>query len=134
MPTLEEMTAWSVEEIEGAIRAELPDSLRLECGRDVGLGAWFIRFWQKQTDPPELLYQDWGVDQRLTYFNGYGWLWARQRPQPPAHSPWVRRREITLPVVRRTALSKAIPPDPEDLDPNAVEAVYADLRGHPKKR
>jgi hypothetical protein len=134
MPTLEEMAAWSADEIEGAVRSELPDNLRLECGYDAGAGAWYIQFWQQGANPPNLLYQDWGFDQRLTYFNGYGWLWAQKRPKPPAHSPWVRRREITLPIVQHTAGVRVVPPDPEDLEPSAVEAVYADLRGHPQKR
>ena len=133
MPTLEEMTAWSAEEIEGAIRCSLPAGFYFECGLDQEAGAWFARFWRPSESQRTVLYQDWGIDQRLTYFNAYGWLWAQKQPKPPAHSLWARRREVTRETVQQRAFRGVRVPDPPDLDPEQIEAVYADTFGKPKK-
>lgn len=131
MPTLEEMTGWSVLEIEAAIRSSLPPEVRFECGFDREAGVWFVRFWQEREGQKVVLFQEWGIEQRLTYFNGYGWLWARQKPPPPKHSPWKPRQHEVLPQIR---VGKTRTPDPEDLNPDEIKAVYDAFREHPKKR
>ena len=133
MPTVEEMTAWTCEEIETAIRVALPPGIQFDCGYDREAGTWFVCFWRQQPDGKKyILFQDWGFEQRITYFNGYGWVWARQQPKPPVHSPWQPRRQEVAPPRVHPQVSTA--PDPEDLNPDEIQAVYADFRGHPKKR
>ena len=140
MPTLEEMTAWNCDEIEAEIRVTLPPGVEFDCGFDKEAGTWFVRFWRLQPDGTKnVLFQDWGFEQRITYFNGYGWVWARQQPKPPVYSPWRPRRQEVMPqrAPSKTAhvtVSREAVADPDDLVPEKIEAVYADLRGHPKKR
>lgn len=130
MHTLEEMTTWTVDDVANAIRQGLPSGLVFDCGFDVAAGTWYVRFWRQQDDQKRVLFEDWGFEQRITYLNAFGWLWSQKQPAPPAHSPWQRRGEVTVAQVQRKAHNI---PDPADLDPNEVQAVYANLRGHPKK-
>lgn len=130
MPTLEEMTTWTVADIDAAIRRALPADLFYDRGFDPAAGTWFTRFWRLQDGQKQTLYEDWGFEQRIAYFNAYGWLWAQQQPAPSVHSPWKPRGDVTATQVQRKARNI---PDPADLDPNEVESVYAGLRGHPKK-
>jgi len=133
MPTIEEMTAWSSDDIVAAISVSLPPGVQFDYGYDRDAGTWFIRFWQVKDSKKEVLYEDWGWEQRITYLNGYGWVWARQRPPPPSISPWKpRQREVTPQAVQRRAHARV--PDPEDLDPNEIKAVYDRYREQPKKR
>lgn len=131
MPTIEEMTAWAPREIEAAIRSNLPPGVSFSCGHDRGSGVWFVRFWQEHEGKQVTLYEDFGFEQRITYFNGYGWVWARQKPKTASTSPWKPRdREVTPNV--RTAKTRS--PLPDDLDPAEVKAVYERFREQPKKR
>lgn len=145
MATIEEMMGWTPQEIEAAIRSSLPPGVQFDCGFDQAAGTWFVRFWREQKKEAGaervVLYEDWGIEQRITYFNAYGWVWARQRPKPPAHSPWVRHQDKVNPQsVRKAAqtVQQRVPfvraPDPADLDPKEIQSVYADLREHLKKR
>lgn len=121
MPTLEEMTVWTPDDIEAEIRQILPKGLSFECGFDKEAGTWFTHFWHMQNGQKVTDYQDWGWEQRITYFNAYGWVWVRMTPPPSAGSPWVRRREA-VPVPPSKVPQT---PDPADLDPNEIRAVYA---------
>lgn len=132
-PTLEEMTGWTPTEIEAAIRKIKPQGVNFECGIDREAGAWFVQFWQDNQGKKNILFEDWGFEQRIVYFNAYGWAWARQRGPTQRTSPWTRRQgEVTPQVVQRKAKASSIP-DPADLDPNQIRAVYDRFREEPKK-
>ena len=136
MATLEEMTAWSLDEIEAEIVAALPPGLHFELKPDES-GFWSVSFWRVSdtTKDKQVVWDDVGPDQRIMLFNAYGWLWLRQQPKPPEHSPWQPDRlEITSRVAksmsRRILIEGGVGrgpsrgSDPEDLDPLEVLAVY----------
>lgn len=130
MHTLEEMTTWTVEDVDAAIKQGLTEGLFFDRGFDPQAGTWFARFWRLQDGQKRTLYEDWGFEQRITYLNAYGWLWAQKQPVPSAHSPWRPRGDVTVAQVQRKARNI---PDPADLDPKEVQSVYAGHRGHPKR-
>lgn len=137
--TLEEMTAWSVGEIQGEIHALLPKGLNFEALPDEG-GFWTVSFWRvdEETGDKKVVWVETGPDQRIQLFNAYGWLWSQRRPKPPGHSPWQeRRREVGEDQINRAAARRHLPrtspggrraPDPEDLDPDEVRSVYEQAR------
>lgn len=129
MLSIEEMSAWSVDEIALEIRAKLPDAMAFQSGFDSEAGVWVVRFVELGEKGERVSFEDWGPELRLLHLNAYGWLWQKTRPSPPASSPWVRRREVTHEAVRRTA--KEMVADPGDLDPSEIQAVYGGM-GQPK--
>lgn len=133
LPTLEEMTAWTAEDIEAAIRQTLPQGTAFECGFDRQAGQWFVRVLRLVDGATQVAFEDSGIDRRITYFNAYGWIWARQQPKPSPNSPWVRRREVTRDSVQQTVAKRTRVPDPADVDPEEIAAVYAAWRGHQKR-
>jgi hypothetical protein len=133
LPTIEEMTAWTPDDIVAAIHVSKPPGTQFDCGFDQNAGTWFVRFWTELNGRKNVLFEDQGFEQRITYLNGYGWIWARQRPKPPSTSPWqARRGEVQPNVVQRR--TRATAKDPEDLDPEEIQAVYDRYREQPKKR
>ena len=124
---LEEMTAWSLDEIVGAIYTLVPKP-------------WVFEHWQdddyvfharvKVKSSEQSLWEDTHADERLLLFNAYGWLWARNQPKLPPDDPWVRRRELTSSAVSRMALGI---PDPEDLQPDEIKSVYEQHRKPPRR-
>jgi len=122
MPSVEEMTAWTPEDIEAEIRVALPKDWQFEYGCSETGGWAVIRDaegepkWETAMVP----------DERLLLFDAYGWLITRNAvPRLPA---WRRRRgEIPTPRVGHYSLPGVSVPDPEDLDPAEVAAVYDKL-------
>jgi hypothetical protein len=116
MATLAEMTAWSLEEARAEIEHALPQGWVFSLSR-VGLFRAVIR------DAAGVVqWSDDGYDERLLLLAAYGWLWSRDQEAPTA-GPWVpRREELTSRSVRNQALNL---PDPEDIDPDELAAMYA---------
>lgn len=122
MLTIEEMSAWTADDVQDQIRGMTPVGLVFSTGLENGV--WFARFSDSATN--DTLWEDFGIDRRILLFNAYGWVWMRQvwtRHKSPStnDTPWVRRREITAAVATRQGNHI---PDPEDLDPDEVAAVY----------
>jgi hypothetical protein len=119
-PTLAEMTAWSVEEIQAAVRRALPDDWRFSGSR-VGPFRATIRDASGS--------QQWsgeGLDERLLMLDAYAWLLLRDH-KAPEEGPWApRRRELTHRIVQADAEAFA---DPPDLDPAELDAVYSRVPG-----
>lgn len=132
MRPFEEMSAWSVEEIESAVGASLRGAFRFQSGWDEEAGVWFTRFWKTDDKGVETVaYEDWGPDRRILAFNALGWLWEATRPPPSPGSPWVRRHENTRVWNPRATYRGAGAPDPADLDPQEIGSVYGGT-GQPK--
>jgi hypothetical protein len=124
--TLEEVTAWSLDDIREGIRVLMPEGwvfeersqhVRLMCPLEKGFKVEWEHF---HIDPKYLL------------LGAYGHLWLRQH-KPSPDSPWVRRNNpsreaVTRQVARRTPCCI---PDPADVDPAEVEAVYEQVRKKP---
>lgn len=134
MHPFEEMTTWSVEEVESAIKASLKKGgFRFQSGWDEEAGVWFTRFLKPSEDGKEdtVPFEDWGPDRRILAFNALGWLWDQLRPPPPKGSPWVRRHETTRVWNPRVTYRGAGAPDPADLNPDEIASVYGGT-GQPK--
>ncbi len=121
MPQLEEMTAWSLDEIEAEIRRLLPKGWRLNPVAAEG-------YWQLSIESPEdPWHTEWleqGVDRRILSLSAYGWLWLRDTPTGTGR--WSRRQDLTTAVVGQHVASRA--PDPEDLDPAEITALVQKTR------
>lgn len=123
MPTVDEVALSSDAEIEAYLRQ------LLRPGEDIVI-TW-NNFWLARVVSGETLLWDLtGFDRRVLLLDVYGWLWKRTQP---AVSPlWRRRQELTRADVNRQATSSR-EPDPEDVDPGEVQAVYEGRHSHRKK-
>lgn len=141
MPTLEEMTAWTAEDIRAEILVALPKGLHFGKKADQESGFWVVEFWRvdPETGTKAVLWTETGADERIMLFNAYGWLWMQKRPKVPDHSPWkARQQELTPGALRERARQQAVRGevasenrkvrDPEDLDPKEVQTVYERAR------
>jgi hypothetical protein len=113
-----EVTAWSLEEVRQSLQQSLPDGWKLEQGSTEGY------LWVRllQSDGSEA-WNTIHLDERNLLLAAYCWLLLRGQPVPtPDVSAWGSRRgELTMRGVTRRALNL---PDPEDLDPDEIRAVY----------
>lgn len=125
MPSIEEMSTWSSQEILDQTESLLPEGwdLSMEPHAD---GYWDVQV-RRQDDTPEgaVEFFDSHVDLKIALLNVYGALLARNR-RPGATSTWETKQELTK---RPVGIKSSGIPDPEDLDPNEVESVYQTLRG-----
>lgn len=128
MVTFEEMSAWTADEIQAHIQAALPSTILFSFGLDKDGGVWSVRFDRIEQDGSIVgLWSDTGFEHRILLLNAYGWIWNQIAPRPDHASPWIRRREITAEAVTRRVVFGHVP-DPEDLDPDEVDSVYAKAR------
>lgn len=129
MPTLEEVTAWSGEELEAEARHLLPEGwgLSYEQGTD---GWWRASIFDAEQ---QVVWADSHADPRHLLLNAYGWLLVRG--QQPTDPQWRRRRELSPRAVRGDLGLRGVTiPDPEDLDPSEVRAVYGERSNHSKEK
>lgn len=110
---------WDDERTKAEIAALLPDDWEFLFGWD-NEGYWKAAFVD---GGGTIVWDDAVPAANILLRNAYAWLALRSSPrrQGPA---WVRRRELTLAQVNADALRKARVPDPPDVDPQEVEAVY----------
>ena len=121
MPTPEEVSAWSFDEILAEIQALLPEGSRVTPVSNPD-GYWIVTVERDTPEGLEVDLRETRPDRRLAALDVFGQLWLRNAPQPSKDSPWVRRNELRQAVVpKRTAPHV---PDPEDLDPTEVDSVY----------
>ncbi len=121
MPTIEEMSLWSVEEVHAQILASLP-------------GDWVLTPSQNPTsrmfscsvtdEAGTVHWAEEHPDLRLLLFDLYGWLVLRETKS--VSSMWIRPREALPKGVREVAATPGgtSDGDPEDLDPEQVRLVY----------
>ncbi len=118
MFTIEETTTWTSEDVLARIRMELPKS-------------WSIRHvcengWHRA----ELLDGEgkaqWAgehADPKILFLDALGWMTFEGRETK--HPAW-KRRDQEVPLYRPTLDAVSSPaPDPPDVDPDEVAAVYA---------
>jgi len=118
MFTLAEVALWSAEETLQRLTSSLPLewklTLRVESGYAVA---------ELHDDKGERRWLSSNVDPKLLYLEGLGWL--RVRDHKTVHPVW-RPREHE--VVLRVPNPVTDEPDPPDLDPSEVDAVYRTRR------
>ncbi len=121
----EEISAWSIEELEAEIDAALPSGWSLSF-RESPDGYWEFVI-QSVTDESEPLIrlEKENADRRLGLLDVYGWLWLEGSPKPPAGSPWAPRPELSIEIVTGHAnIRGSKVPDPEDLDPAEIALIH----------
>jgi len=128
MLTLEEMTVWTCEDIAVQVNMLKAKDLFFHFEFDKDSQFWHVKFerFDEKQKKRVVVWEDRGVDQKVTLFNAFGWVWARTQATPPKDSPWrPRRQELTRRMVtNQVAAQGHSVPDPEDLDPEEIRAVY----------
>lgn len=114
MRPLEEVTAWSLLELQAELEEALPEGCGLEISRSPE-GEWHVSLPGMRDES--------GPDLRLLLLDLYTWLFLRCHDKPGS-ALWDRRRETSLVLV--TVGSNI--PDPADLDPSQIELVYGHNR------
>jgi hypothetical protein len=117
MPTLEEVSKWSVEQIRVQIHAILPpgwvfdlqpfpDHWKAAFRTEDGTEVWAEAHWNLQ----------------YILLGAYGWLWLRREP-PKGHPAWrVQPPRVLVPVHPGGQQGQNL----EDLDPQYLASVYAE--------
>jgi hypothetical protein len=118
----EEISAWSLEELEAEIAAALPHDW-VHRSITHANGYWTARFGRPEDSGVSIELERQGPDKRLVLLDVYGELWLRTVPPAPEGSPWVRRNEPAASLNLRPVRGSHVP-DPEDLDPSEVERVH----------
>lgn len=111
---------WKEPRIRSEIEALLPKGWSFSFTRDKASGYSEVVF----SKGPEELWRGSDPFAQMVLLNAYGWLITESRPRN-AQGPWSPRREFTLTQVNTDSLRRAQVPDPEDLDPEGLAAVYA---------
>lgn len=120
LPTLEELTALNLAEIEALVRVNLPADQVFTFEEEPG-EPWGV--WTAEVCDAEgvVVFTSSYPDKRLTLLNAYGFVWrAHYRTKNPA---WQRRRDDLREKARRGIMylpGAAAVPDPDDLDPGSV--------------
>lgn len=120
MPSFEEVSAWSEEELTVEIRLLLPPGWVLVTPPSNGY--WTVSLQRKDPEGnPVVEWEDDNADKRLVLLNAFWWLWSKGLPKPTGLTPWSRAQDR---VVKPVSLTGSKIPDPEDLNPAEIEALY----------
>jgi hypothetical protein len=120
----EEISAWSIEELEAEIQKGLPEGWSFHS-HPAPDGYWEYKIQSLGDLGPVIHMEKENADRRLGLLDVYGWLWLETLPKPPEGSPWALRRDVTIGVVTGHANIRGSEiPDPEDLDPAEVALVH----------
>jgi hypothetical protein len=123
MPTLEEVSKWSVQQLHTGIHANLPPGWLF----DIQQLPEAVRVSYKDAEGTEVWTEShWNV--KFALLAAYGWMWMRQQP-PSGHPAWRVQPSRQLVPIHPTNGQKL--PERDDLDPAHLQAVYA--RHHAKK-
>jgi len=127
MPTPEEISAWSAEEIEAEIYRILPESRTLSIKQHTeGFCVVQVLALDPETLQPVPVCEESSADPRLALLNIYGTLYLRTLPKSAQDTHWARRQELRTAQVPRKSTEPV--PDPGDLDPVEVERLYQTKR------
>lgn len=119
MLDLEQMVSWTPTQIQAAIQAMVPDGWAFQFGVQ---GDRFQATFQNPMG--EDVWTDTHWDTQNLLLSAYGWLWMRLNG-PVRRSTWQRRAKHGLRHVPGLVTLPGITvPDPEDLDPGEINAVY----------
>ena len=122
MATLEEMTTWAPDDIQGEILTMLPEGWRFEFIPEDQ--QWRARFLNAEGT---ILWWNTYIEPRFLLFDAFGWLFRRHHKT--VNPIWTPRSQREFVPVGKVGLQGVTVPDPEDLDPDEIAAVYS---GRPK--
>jgi hypothetical protein len=118
MHSLEEIAGWSLEEIRREILKLLPKDHRLIFGPGTDEDTLSVHI---ETPEGKLLWRREGFEERTLLLDAFGWLWTQKRPAPGLGTPWAQKR---FPKLQHVPFKTSGIPDPADVDPEEVLAVY----------
>ena len=116
MPSIEQISTWTIQEIVQEIGRILPAGQALvEAVTD----GWHVATIERSEDAT-VLWTDRNADRKLVLLNAFGWLWLHnQKPKHPAWKP----REGNRPARPHPTRGPRVA-DPADLDPDEIRSVY----------
>jgi hypothetical protein len=118
MPTFEEMSLWSAEEVHQQILAALPKGWQLTYSRSDETKALFCQVM----DESGVRWSEEHSDVRLLLLDLYGWLLVRDAKV--SNPVWIRREDPFPMASAQEWDTGPSAPDPEDLDPKAIAAFH----------
>lgn len=121
----EEISAWSIDELEAEIASTLPAGWKL-FSQHTSEGYWELSVRSTNEDGQSVVHLEReNADRRLGLLDVYGWIWLEKSPKPPAGSPWSPRQGLTIGIISGHANIRGSKiPDPEDLDPVEIALVH----------
>lgn len=118
MFSLEEMASWTLEEVRHQIKELLPKGHKFGVRQLEGDEGWEAHYEDAEGN---VLWRRSGLDERVLLLDAFGWLFVQQRSRPAPGSPWNKRPPVAQQPIEHRPVEI---PDPEDLDPAEVLAVY----------
>jgi hypothetical protein len=119
MFSIEEAMAWTAEEAVLQLKQAIPSLWKLKCSTDAD--GWFQITLLDEKE--QVLWSGEHVDLKILALDVLGWFCIRDyQIQNPVWTP--RKKEV--PLYRPPVSEKA--PDPPDLDPDEIDAVYRDFK------
>lgn len=113
----ERLASLTTIELREELAVVLPKDWSFRCELVSAARSWDLEI----SEGPEIRWQVSSPDERLALLHAYGWLVMRGQPKP--EPVWDRTRELVRePVKTRSELA-----DPEDLDPQEIQAVYGNF-------
>jgi len=122
----DETLSWSDEQIEHEIASSVSD-LDFVCEWVGAVWSARIETHAGKGETPRILHVSENVDRRLALMDVYGYLWLKEQEGPVKGSLW--DPEQPRPVKSAVPKTLVPAPDPGDLDPNEIVAVYG-IRNH----
>src|SRR5271166_2871739 len=120
MPSLEEISTWTIQDIRTEIQKLVPEGHTFAESVKDGWHFAVLQCTAPSSNLSEVLWSDQNPDRKLLLLNAFGWLWLRG--QKPKHPAWKAHRG-GQPARRHPAPFPKIA-DPPDLDPKEIRAVY----------
>lgn len=114
--------SWSEPRVQSEIESLLPEGWKFHFEVHPS-GYWVARFLD---ETGSLVWSDTFPASNVLLLNAYGWIALRKTPR--VTGTWGKRRDLTVSEVNADALRRARVPDPEDLNPSEVSAVYEGKR------
>lgn len=111
--------SWTEARTKDEIASLLPEGWKFYFGHNPG-GYWESKFTD---ETGVIVWDDSFPAPNVLLLTAYGWIALRRTPRTTTGA-WAPRRDRTLAEVNAEALRRARVPDPEDLDPMEVAAVY----------
>jgi len=113
---LSEVASWAEADVEVELRGSLPQGWVFQF--EFLEGMWKVAF--EEGGRP--IWEDVSTARNVALLSAYGWLWVHLHPKTKA-GIWAPR-PVGEPNRVPPFPSKAVSPDPADLDPDEIDAVY----------
>lgn len=121
MVPIQEMMAWTADDAHEEIVSALPPGVSFDVQRDHGLWTSSLR----NAEDIDIWASTPSADLRIALIEAYVWLHIGNKEPTGPH--WGRRTQDPIQVTAKVGSSADIP-DPDDLNPSEIEALYSKPR------